>query len=130
MGRVLISLRVIRGTHLPPLNNFSPWDQFIPADMVIGKILPIDQVVVISMSSILLSPTSKSRSRKSNQSRIYRRGEETNYCADEPILGLLWPNTSRTQMRMPFELFQHKIDTGDHLPLHQPRTRVLGKNAG
>lgn len=45
MGRVLISLRVIRGTHLPPLNNFSPWDQFIPADMVIGKILPIDQVV-------------------------------------------------------------------------------------
>ena len=39
------------------------------------------------MSSILLSPTSKSRSRKSNQSRIYRRGEETNYCADEKYSG-------------------------------------------
>ena len=45
MGRLLISSRAIGGVQRFPLTNFSSTDQFIPAGMVVGKILLVDQVL-------------------------------------------------------------------------------------
>ena len=43
--RNLISSQAICGVHRFPLTNFSSTDQFIPAGMVVGKILLVYQVV-------------------------------------------------------------------------------------
>jgi hypothetical protein len=45
IGRLLLPSRVASGTHRFPLTNFSSSAQIVPAGMVIGKILSVDQVL-------------------------------------------------------------------------------------
>jgi hypothetical protein len=45
IGRLFLPSRVTGGTHRFPLTNFSSSTQFIPAGMVVGKILSVDKVL-------------------------------------------------------------------------------------
>jgi hypothetical protein len=119
MGRLLISSRAIGGVQRFPLTNFSSTDQFIPAGMVVGKILLVDQVVEDIRAVDPVSP--KGEESLPFMSRInpdLTKEEKGNAVALLDRYSGCFAKTPNELGRS--NLVKHKIDTGEHLPLHQP----------
>jgi hypothetical protein len=119
MGRLLISSRAIGGVQRFPLTNFSSTDQFIPAGMVVGKILLVDQVVEDIRAVDPVSP-------KGGESLPFISRINPDLSEEEKGTAVaLLERYSGCFAKTPNELgrsnlVKHKIDTGEHLPLHQP----------
>jgi hypothetical protein len=119
IGRFLLPSRVASGTFRFPLTNFSSSTQFIPAGMVVGKILPIEQVVEdvpvgsssppsAEMPLPFASRINKDLGNEDREKTIALLGKYLRCFAASPHeLGCS-------------NLVQHKIDTGNHPALHQP----------
>ncbi len=120
MGRLLISSREIGGVQRFPLTNFSSTDQFIPAGMVVGKILLVDQVVEDIHAVDPVSP--KDEEPLPFVSRINPELTEEEKEKAVALLNRYSGCVAKTPNKLGrSNLVKHKIDTGEHLPLHQPR---------
>jgi hypothetical protein len=119
IGRFLLPSRVASGTHRFPLTNFSASAQFIPAGMVIGKILPIEEIVddiPVGNSGVPVTEMPLPFASRINKDL----GGEYR----EQVIALL-EKYLHCFAASPHELgcsnlVQQKIDTGNHPPLHQP----------
>ena len=119
MGRLLIISRAIGGVKRFPLNNFSSTDQFIPAGMVVGKILLVDQVVEDIRAVDPISP--KGEEPLPFVSRINPDLTEEEKGKAAALLDRYSGCFAKTSNELGCSnLVKHKIDTREHLPLHQP----------
>ncbi|KZR97095.1 Uncharacterized protein APZ42_008225, partial [Daphnia magna] len=116
--RLLLTSRVTGETHRFPLTNFSSSTQFIPAVMVVGKILSVDQVLNENPES---GPTAvPTEPSLPFASRVNKNlGDE-----DRERTVALLNRCLRCFAASPHELgrsnvVKHVIDTGNHLPVHQ-----------